>query len=51
VLLIGAGLLMRTFYYLQKVDPGFNPNNVLTATIDLPYARYSTVDAGIRILS
>jgi predicted permease len=41
VLLIGAGLLMRTFYYLQKVDPGFNPNNVMTAMVDLPGARYS----------
>jgi predicted permease len=42
VLLIGAGLLVRTFFYLQKADPGFNPERVLTATIDLPFARYST---------
>jgi putative ABC transport system permease protein len=42
VLLIGAGLLMRTFFYLQKVDPGFNPERVLTASIDLPGARYQT---------
>ena len=42
VLLIGAGLLMRTFFYLQKVDPGFNPERVLTASVDLPGARYST---------
>ncbi len=42
VLLIGAGLLMRTFFYLQRVDPGFKPDNVLTATIDLPAARYPT---------
>ena len=42
VLLIGAGLLMRTFFYLQNVDPGFNPERVLTATLDLPRARYST---------
>jgi predicted permease len=41
VLLIGAGLLMRTFFYLQKVDPGFNAERVLTASIDLPEARYS----------
>jgi predicted permease len=40
VLLIGAGLLMRTFFQLQKVDPGFNPEKVLTAIIDLPGARY-----------
>ena len=42
VLLIGAGLLMRTFFYLQKVDPGFNPEKVLTASIDLPGARYAS---------
>jgi putative ABC transport system permease protein len=42
VLLIGAGLLMRTFYNLQRVDPGFNPERVLTASIELPMARYST---------
>ena len=42
VLLIGAGLLMRTFFYLQNVDPGFNPERVLTGTIELPGARYST---------
>ena len=40
VLLIGAGLLMRTFLHLQRVDPGFNPEKVLTAVIDLPSARY-----------
>lgn len=42
VLLIGAGLLMRTFFHLQKVDPGFNPDRVVTASIDLPGARYAT---------
>jgi putative ABC transport system permease protein len=42
VLLIGAGLLMRTFFLLQKVDPGFNPERVVTASIELPGARYAT---------
>jgi len=41
VLLIGAGLLLRSFIHLQQVDPGFNPHQVLTASIDLSYQRYT----------
>ena len=36
VLLVGAGLLLRSFWQLQKVPPGFDPRNVLTASISLP---------------
>jgi putative ABC transport system permease protein len=39
-LLIGAGLLIRTFWKLQGVSPGFDPQNALTAQIALPSARY-----------
>jgi putative ABC transport system permease protein len=39
-LLIGAGLLIRTFWKLQGVSPGFDPQNALTAQIVLPSARY-----------
>lgn len=35
ILLIGGGLLVRSFQRLISVDPGFNPNNLLTATISL----------------
>lgn len=40
VLVIGAGLMIRSFLRLQKVDPGFNAINVLMITVDLPGARY-----------
>ncbi|MBI3426659.1 MAG: ABC transporter permease [Acidobacteria bacterium] len=35
VLLIGAGLLVSSFLKLQAIDPGFNPRNLLSATVSL----------------
>jgi putative ABC transport system permease protein len=40
VLLIGAGLLIRSFMAMQQVRLGFDPANVLALQIDLPGARY-----------
>ncbi len=42
VLLIGAGLLIRTFTNLLAVTPGFDPRNVLTFQVDLNGERYDT---------
>jgi putative ABC transport system permease protein len=41
ILLICASLMLKSFKRLQDVDPGFNPENVLTATVTLPEAKYS----------
>jgi predicted permease len=41
VLLIGAGLLFASFRQVLAVDPGFNPDNVLTVSVNLPRSRYA----------
>jgi len=40
ILVVGAGLMIRTFEKIQQVRPGFEPQRLLTFEVDLPFQRY-----------
>ena len=42
MLVVGGGLLLRSFWELQRVDPGFQPQGLLTMEVALPRAAYAT---------
>jgi predicted permease len=46
MLLIGAGLMLKSLWKLARVDPGFTTERVLTARLDLNFSRYR--DAAVR---
>lgn len=48
VLLIGAGLMIRSVVQMRRVAPGFQAQNLLTAKISLPREKYADSDATIR---
>ncbi|HEU4836109.1 MAG TPA: ABC transporter permease [Pyrinomonadaceae bacterium] len=51
MLLIGAGLLVRSLIALHGVDAGFDPNNVLTMRLDLARNKYDTPEKSANFLT
>lgn len=49
VLVVSAGLLIRTLSTLMNLNPGFNPDHVLTASLSLDDVRYKTTASGLRL--
>lgn len=51
VLLVGAGLMLRSFSSMRKSDPGFDPGHVLTMRMQLPRAEYKEEATRVRFFN
>jgi predicted permease len=49
VLVVSAGLLLRTLFTLLQIDPGFRATNLMTASLSLQDARYTTANDALRL--
>src|SRR5499427_797388 len=47
VLLVGAGMLLKSLLRVLQTDPGFNPENILTMTVVLPAEKYTEANSQI----
>jgi len=50
MLLVGAGLLIKSFIRLRDVSAGFNPDQVLAARVSLPFAKYPQGEPPVQLL-
>ena len=48
ILLVGAGILIKSFVALQRVDLGFKPSNIATFEVHLPEARYGDAEQRVQ---
>jgi putative ABC transport system permease protein len=49
VLVIGASLLVKSFWHMQRIDPGFVPDRMIAVHIQLPQSRYAGFADGDRV--